>query len=262
MNKSQPQSSDAFTCRQCGRALGWCEPNVCDECSDQPPAKATDDKQEWWVELGFHSDECCIFNGHGKLIVSGLNRLPAEAICIAHNAELAAEQDRVKYNNEQGEFVGRGALEERNEQLRQDLVAERQRREQSEEDIADAIDYLDGNMAVLELHDGELCEKLISAVSAKFGHAPDELPKLRQQLLSALAAIEGILEADKTNKELDLSIAIENCKHVDLSALREHDEKVRKPLIDGLNRLMALVDVKCIEQAKRAYGAALVKMKP
>jgi NTP pyrophosphatase (non-canonical NTP hydrolase) len=52
-SKASPlgERSDAFTCRKCGRALGWCEPNVCDKCIDQPSGsgQTADDKQKEWT---------------------------------------------------------------------------------------------------------------------------------------------------------------------------------------------------------------------
>jgi hypothetical protein len=192
--------------------------------SDQPPSsvKTTDDKQERTPKIINIIRQEC----------SWLNGYNARVGAQIESCKKAAVRILDLFNAE--------------------LAAERERREQAEEKNKAQVNTFDLLGDALGINpQNEFTEELFVAVA-----------NLKGQLLSALAAIEGILEADKTNKELDLSIAIENCKHVDLSALREHDEKVRKPLIDGLNRLMALVDVKCIEQAKRAYGAALVKMNP
>jgi hypothetical protein len=99
--------------------------------------------------------------------------------------------------------------------------------------------------------------------------AVEEHAETKLQLLSALAAIEGILEADKTKKELDLSIAIENCNHVDLSSLREHDAErtanvwkaceqyvaeVRKPLVEALREALLPIAVLKLTDSEKPYA--------
>jgi hypothetical protein len=160
-----------------------------DATSRQPPAKATDDKQEWTLKSVI------------KLVGVQALRIDytriAQRIADAHNAELAKERDRVKYKNEQGEFVGRGVLEERNEQLRQDLAAERQRRKQSEKEHREWLNAYEQEALQHEAR----------------------IKGLEQQLLSAQAAIE------KHNR-----LPEEDCNwpiNVDLSTLREHDAELR-----------------------------------
>jgi hypothetical protein len=222
------------------------------ERSDQPPAKATGDNQEWIVKQrpsglegieGLPSVCLQICKGdnpitHG-LEVTHYNMALLTEATVSHNAELADAYakseaprcDFVSHLTLEQELASERELHKETQEranvhaeqcgkAQKELATERQRREQAEGDIADAIDCLDGNMGVQELHDGELCEKLISAVSAKFGHAPDELPKLRQQLLSALAAIE------KHNED-QLRNMLPDFVDVDLSALREHDAEVK-----------------------------------
>jgi phage-related protein len=133
-------------------------------------------------------------------------------------------------------IVTHGGYEELSRTIIYELTAERQRREQAERELSD--------------------------LAWRYGDQHD-------RLLSALAAIE------KHNKRAQWP----NCYKikVDLSALREHDAErtanvwkaceqyvaeVRKPLVDGLNRLMALADVNCLPQARRAYDLALAKEKP
>jgi hypothetical protein len=96
----------------------------------------------------------------------------------AHNAALAAER-------EQCATAVKRAAEQLAENHKQQLAAEREKAEALLRDIEDSIDYLDGNKSALELCDGELSRKLTEAVAAKFGHAPDEIQQLREQLAAA-----------------------------------------------------------------------------
>jgi hypothetical protein len=91
--------------------------------SDQPPAKATDDKQEWWVEQTEDGDWSLGSGNRGFALFD--ERLVALDVRDRHNADLAAEREKVEHLKRE--------LKLSNDALaptQQELYDERQRREQ------------------------------------------------------------------------------------------------------------------------------------
>jgi hypothetical protein len=107
------------------------------------------------------------------------------------------------------------------------LAAERQRTKRAQSDYGDACLQLQTERQRLDVADRDRCRM------------SEQICELHEQRLSALAAIE------KHNKSLEGSAAERHIDpiNVDLSALREHDEKitadVRKPLVEALKQARA-----------------------
>jgi hypothetical protein len=206
--------------------------------SDQPPAKATDDKQEWTYTIATQKDSWLLWFTSDSCVRLICDEASVKNIIETHNAELTAErqlQISGFYEEKLPSYSQGSPIHELQELATADevnrLVAqfatERQRREQAERmlDLAGGQNWGIDNLKNLDELHGTVIK------------LRNKVVELDQQLLSALAAIE------KHNEEFKDHPPCLLIKTVDLSALREHDEKLtseaRKPLVDALEEMIA-----------------------
>jgi hypothetical protein len=131
------------------------------------------------------------------------SKTQAEAICAAHNAALKAEREKHKH-------IESPDYEELSARLHKKLAAEREK---------------------------------ATELSRNIGEMTSQRDEARQQLLAAQAAIAPFAKIGKevkTNRKL-LGILTDDdfecATNVDLSLLAQHDEAVRRPLVDALRSI-------------------------
>jgi len=134
----------------------------------------------------------------------------SEADGINMNTDKFVMRDHAIFDTEQNAFIGAGDACYKLNELREQLAAEREKREQAER-VA------------------QVCYDLHEVLGVKWGDDPYAvISSMRQQLLAATAAIAEHNKIECGHKGVQIN--------ADLSALQAHDEAVRKPLVDALDK--------------------------